>query len=191
MAGTKSRLFSLVVTILMIVSAIIIGGVKYVGNLRYELEQSDDLNYQFEARVVQAENLVLSGLEGTTMDFRSDIDMDLIDNVQECANTLSYTYDIAEKMKINDELTEYTKSLNNHLKTINLESDKEILRQQSIKHLDDINKFINSSSYPERLREYNRTINRFPINIMDQLLSIGGDFFYHETIYENVIYENF
>ena len=85
MAGTKSRLFSIIVTIVMIISAIIIGGMRSLGGLEYQMEQifengdshsspgSKSAQDYLNTRINEANNLLLAGENKMDLKYEKEV----------------------------------------------------------------------------------------------------------------------
>lgn len=175
MAGTKSRLFSIVIAFLMVVSAIVIGGVRSLGNLKNDMiTLYENGNYQYQETSV-AEHLQIRSKEAYNLIAvakNKNIDTQLIEQVGLVAEELEYAYDINYVAEANETLTQKSIQLYEQLEATDLtEHEKKTIHDARV-NMEYANSAIYSSSYNEQVEKYNNTISTFPTNILTNIVGM-------------------
>lgn len=161
MAGTKSRLFSFAAAFLMIVTAIIIGGIRGAGNLEYKMMNT--INDFTDVRMEKAQDLILVMEKegGGDAGFIDGVDMRYIDAVSDACNEINISETIQEKLDANDRLTDAVQELDEYIALFDISQKKEDLRKDSVRYLYDADNI--DPNFESKLESYKRDVNSYPM----------------------------
>ena len=174
MAGTKSRAFAFIMLLLMIVTAVGLGGTRSLANLRdkaedafYYSDTTEGIGTAFENQANAGSNLVTVAKR-----YLPETD-DLVEAVDFAALDLKYASSITDKKAASDELSVSMEQLIAKLESRSDLSGEDMRYVSNFKNdLQNVKQVIKIDPYNEKAQEYNNALGKMPASIFARILGM-------------------
>lgn len=176
MAGTKSRQFAIICTILMIITSVYLGGLRSLSKLQnsamvYYEEGTNSLNSLeelFQKQAAIGENLI-------TIASRNNIPEDdkNLEALESATDTLSYSYFYADTaVKASNEFQEAFNTMVTRLEALDLSNDDQQYVISLKGQMASCVQQVSTNPYNEEAKKYNEALEKFPANILSDILGM-------------------
>lgn len=171
MAGTKTRVFALLMTLIMIIAAVLFGGMRSLTKLRNQAVEEAFSNggYELDQRANEAINLMDIIYEYEHENY-SSVMWDCYDAIFAVQDTDS----ISAKLDANEQLSAMIEKVYVHLYTLNLTEAERTEADYIYDKLMEMDAALVGIEPTDAEKKFNKVLDEFPANVIAQITGVDA-----------------